>query len=30
MDLDLLRERGLILPVQGPAGHALIKDEDKD
>jgi hypothetical protein len=30
MDLDLARERGLLLPAQGPAGHALIKDKDED
>jgi hypothetical protein len=30
MDLDLAKERGLLLPAQGPAGPALIEDEDKD
>jgi hypothetical protein len=30
MDLDLAKERGLLLPAQGPAGPALVKDEDKD
>jgi hypothetical protein len=30
MDLDLAKERGLLLPVQGPAGPAIIEEEDKD
>jgi hypothetical protein len=30
MDLNLAKERGLLLPVQGPAGPAIIKEEDKD
>jgi hypothetical protein len=30
MDLDLAKERGLLLPVQGPAGPAIIKEEDED
>ena len=30
MDLDLAKERGLLLPAQGPAGLALVKDEDED
>jgi hypothetical protein len=30
MDLNLATERGLLLPAQGPAGSALIKDGDKD
>jgi hypothetical protein len=30
MDLYLAKERGLLLPVQGPAGPAIIKEEDKD
>jgi hypothetical protein len=30
MDLDLATERGLLLPVQGPAGPALVEDKDKD
>ncbi len=30
MDLDLGKERGLLLPVQGPAGPAIIKEEDED
>jgi hypothetical protein len=30
MDVNLARERGLLLPAQGPVGPALIKDEDKD
>jgi hypothetical protein len=30
MDLDLTKERGLLLPAQGPAGPALVKDEDED
>ncbi len=30
MDLDLAKERGLLLPAQGPAGPALIEDKDKD
>jgi hypothetical protein len=30
MDFDLAKERGLLLPVQGPAGPAIIKEEDKD
>jgi hypothetical protein len=30
MDLDLAKERGLLLPVQGPAGPAIIEDEDED
>ena len=30
MDLDLAKERGLLLPVQGPAGPALVKDKDED
>jgi hypothetical protein len=28
--LDLAKERGLLLPVQGPAGPAIIKEEDED
>ncbi len=30
MDLDLAKERGLLLPVQGPAGPAIIEEEDED
>ncbi len=30
MDLDLAKERGLLLPAQGPVGPALVKDEDED
>ena len=30
MDLDLVKERGLLLPVQGPAGPAIIKEDDED
>jgi hypothetical protein len=30
MDLDLAKERGLLLPEQGPVGPALVEDEDKD
>jgi hypothetical protein len=30
MDLDLAKERGLLLPVQGPAGTAIIEEEDED
>jgi hypothetical protein len=31
MDLDLARERGLWpLPLQGPPGPAIVKDNDKD
>jgi hypothetical protein len=30
MDLDLAKERGLFLPVQGPAGPAIIEEEDED
>ncbi len=30
MDLDLMRERGLLLPVQGPVGPVFIEDKDKD
>ncbi len=30
MDLDSATERGLILPAQGPAGPALVKDRGKD
>jgi hypothetical protein len=30
MDLDLAKERGLLLPVQVPAGPAIIKEEDED
>jgi hypothetical protein len=30
MDLDLAKERGLLLPVQGPAGPAIVKDKDED
>jgi hypothetical protein len=30
MDLDLAKERGLLLPAQGPAGPALVEDKDKD
>ncbi len=30
MDLDLAKERGLLLPAQGPAGPALVEDEDED
>jgi hypothetical protein len=26
----LAKERGLLLPVQGPAGPAIIKEEDED
>jgi len=29
MDLDLAKERGLLL-VQGPAGPAIVEDENKD
>ncbi len=30
MDLDLAKEKGLLLPAQGPAGPAFVKDEDED
>jgi hypothetical protein len=30
MDLDLAKERGLLLPVQGTAGPAIIEEEDED
>ena len=30
MDLDSAKERGLLLPVQGPAGPAIIEEEDED
>jgi hypothetical protein len=30
MDLDLAKERGLLLPAQGPAGPAIIEEEDED
>jgi hypothetical protein len=30
MDLDLAKERGLLLPAQGPAGPALAENEDED
>ncbi len=30
MDLALVKERGLLLPVQGPAGPAIIKEDDED
>jgi hypothetical protein len=30
MDLVLVKERGLLLPVQGPAGPAIIEEEDED
>ncbi len=30
MDLDLAKERGLLLPAQGPAGLAIIEEEDED
>jgi hypothetical protein len=30
MDLDLAKEKGLLLPVQGPAGPAIIKEEEED
>ncbi len=30
MDLELAKERGLLLPAQGPAGPAIIKEEDED
>ncbi len=30
MDLDLAKERGLLLPVQGPVGPAIIEEEDED
>jgi hypothetical protein len=30
MDLDLAKERGMLLPAQGPAGPAHVKDEDED
>ncbi len=30
IDLDLAKERGLLLPVQGPAGPAIIEEEDED
>ena len=29
MDLDLAKERGLLL-VQGPAGPAIVKDENEN
>jgi hypothetical protein len=29
MDLDLAKERGLLL-VQGPAGPAIVEDENED
>jgi hypothetical protein len=30
MDFDLSKERGILLPMQGPAGPAHVKDEDED
>ncbi len=30
MNLDLAKERGLLLPQQGPVGPAIIKDNDED
>jgi hypothetical protein len=30
MDLNLAKERGLLLPAQGPVGPALIEDEDEN
>jgi hypothetical protein len=30
MDLDLAKERGSLLPVQGHAGPAIIEEEDED
>jgi hypothetical protein len=30
MDLDLAKERGLLLSVQGPAGPAIIEEEDEN
>jgi hypothetical protein len=30
MDLDLAKERGVLLPAQGPAGPAHVKDKDED
>jgi hypothetical protein len=30
MDLDLAKERGVLLSAQGPAGPAHVKDDDKD
>jgi hypothetical protein len=30
MDLDLAKERGLLLPVQGPADPAIIEKKDED
>ncbi len=30
IDLDLAKERGLLLPVQRPAGPAIIEEEDED
>jgi hypothetical protein len=30
MDFDLAKERGVLLPAQGPAGPAHVEDKDKD
>jgi hypothetical protein len=30
MDLDLAKERGMLLPAQGPAGPAHVEDKDED
>jgi hypothetical protein len=30
MDLDLVRDRSLLIPAQGPAGPAIVKDKNKD
>ncbi len=30
MDLDLAKERALLLPVQGPVGPAITEEEDED
>jgi hypothetical protein len=30
MDLDLAKERGLLLPAQGPVGPAIVEDEEED
>jgi hypothetical protein len=28
--IDLAKERGMLLPAQGPVGPAIIEDKDKD
>jgi hypothetical protein len=30
MNLDLAKERGLLLPAQGHVGHAIAEYEDED